>query len=213
MLNCDLPGRDAFRLPLGFDPAEDGFQLPDPGDAVHADTLFFAVLPPPATAASIARLARDLRDKHGLTGKLLRPESLHVSLLFAGYHGRMPPQTLDALIEAAGTVVMPWFRVGFDRVVSFRNTGKRPLVLGGDDGVSGLIWLRDRLVAATMDVAGGIPTARGAFTPHLTLLYDEADIGEEPVEDISWTVSEFVLVRSHFGQGRHSVLRRWKLRG
>ena len=94
-----------------------------------------------------------------------------------------------------------------------RNRGNRPLVLRGDDGVSGLIALRDRLVAATVDIPGSIPAARREFTPHLTLLYDERDIREEPVEEISWMVTEFVLIRSLFGQGRHVVLGRRPLRG
>jgi 2'-5' RNA ligase len=134
-----------------------------------------------------------------LTGKPLRPECVHASLLFAGYHGRMPPQTLSAIRQAAATIVMPRFRVGFDWVVSFRNRSNRPLVLRGDDGVSGLIALRDKLVAATIDIPG-IPAARREFNPHLTLLHDQRDIREEPVEEISWPVSEFVLIRSLFGQ-------------
>jgi 2'-5' RNA ligase len=86
-------------------------------------------------------------------------------------------------------------------------------VLRSDDGVSGLIALRDRLIAATIDIPGSIPAARREFNPHLTLLYDERDIREEPVEEISWLVTEFALVRSLFGQGRHIVLGRWPLRG
>ena len=39
------------------------------------------------------------------------------------------------------------------------------LVLRGDDGVSGLIALRDRLVAATNDIPGSVPATRREFTP------------------------------------------------
>ncbi|HWD57516.1 MAG TPA: 2'-5' RNA ligase family protein [Stellaceae bacterium] len=213
MLGRDLLKRDAFHPALGdCNSPDEVLQTGRPGNAA-ADAVFFAVQPPPATAPCISRLSWHLRNKHRLTGKPLRPGCFHVSLLFAGYHGQMPPATLDAFIRAAGTVAMPRFRIGFDWAASLRHTGKRPLVLRGDDGVSGLLWLRDRLVAATMDVVGGIPAARSNFTPHLTLLYDEAEIREEPVEEIGWPVSEFVLVRSVFGQSRHIVLRRWPLRG
>jgi 2'-5' RNA ligase len=213
MLNRDLLTHDAFRPRRGFDPSDDGFQPAEPGQSTPSDRMFFAVQPPPATVSSISRLAWHVRDKHRLTGKPLRPGCFHVSLLFAGHHGQMPPETLEALITAARRVAMRRFRVGFDWVASFRQSPKRPLVLRGDDGVSGLIWLRDKLVAATMDVAGSIPAARNSFTPHLTLLYDETEIRQEPVEEINWPVTEFVLVRSLFGQGRHAVLRRWPLRG
>lgn len=213
MLSRDLRRQDPFHLPLAFGPPDDLFEPIQRGTASVGDTVFFAVQPPPATAARISQLARHLREKHRLTGELRPPRCFHVSLLFAGYHGQMPMRTLDVLTAAAGTVAMPRFRVGFDWVESFRHPSKRPLVLRGDDGVSGLIRLRDRLVAATMDVSGSIPLARGEFTPHLTLLYDEAEIREEPIEEIGWPVTEFVLVRSVFGQSRHIVLRRWPLRG
>jgi len=213
MLDRDLLEFDAFRLPHGLDPSDDIFRPADPGDIAHTDRIFFAVRPPPATASSISRLAWHLRDKHRLTGKPLRPECFHASLLFAGYHGRMRPETLGALRQAAATIAMPRFRVRFDWVSSFRNRGNRPLVLSADDGASGLIALRDRLVAATIDIPGSIPAGRREFTPHLTMLYDEHDIREEPVEEVSWVVNEFVLIRSLFGQGRHIVLGRWPLRG
>lgn len=212
MFNRDLLKSDVFRPRRGLEPPHDVSRPIDPGDTAHADTIFFAVQPPPFTASSISRLAWHLRDKHRLTGQPVRPERLHVSLLFAGYHGRMRPETLNAVCQAAATIAMPRFRVGVDWVASFRNRHNRPLVLRGDDGVSGLIALRDRLVAATIDVPG-IPAARREFTPHVTLLYDQCDVREEPVEEIGWPVGEFVLVRSLFGQGRHIVLGRWPLRG
>jgi 2'-5' RNA ligase len=212
MLDRNLLNRDAFNPPHGSEPSDDIFWPADPGNAANEDRIFFAVQPPPFTASSISRLALYLRDKHRLSGKPLRPECFHASLLFAGYYGRMPPQTLGAVRQAAATIVMPQFRVSFDWVVSFRNRDTRPLVLRGDDGVTGLIALRDHLVAATTDIPG-IPAARREFDPHLTLLYDRREIREEPVEAISWPVGEFVLVRSLFAQRRHIVLERWPLRG
>ena len=213
MLKRDLLEDDVFLPPNAFDPPDDVFQPAEPGNSVRADTIFFAVQPPPFTASSISRLALYMRDKHRLIGKPLRPDCFHASLLFAGYHGRLLPQTLSAIRHAAATIAMPRFRVGFDWVASFRARHNRPLVLGGDDGVSGLISLRDRLVAATVDIPGSVPASRREFTPHLTLLYDGRNVREEPVEEIGWPVTEFVLIRSLFGQSRHVVLGRWPLRG
>ena len=51
------------------------------------------------------------------------------------------------------------------------------------------------------------------FNPHVTLLYDRALAPEAPVEPVSWTVSEFVLIHSLLGQTRHIVLGRWALQG
>jgi RNA 2',3'-cyclic 3'-phosphodiesterase len=50
-------------------------------------------------------------------------------------------------------------------------------------------------------------------TPHVTLLYDKRVIDEQPIEPISWTVREFVLVRSLHGQSRHIDVARWQLHG
>ena len=71
------------------------------------DTVFFAVQPPATTATSIVRLARDMREKHRLAGKPLQACCLHISLLFVGYYGRLPPEMLSAVIQAASTVAMP----------------------------------------------------------------------------------------------------------
>jgi 2'-5' RNA ligase len=40
----------------------------------------------------------------------------------------------------------------------------------------------------------------------VTLLYDECGIKEQPIEPISWTVNEFVLVHSLLGKGRYIPL-------
>jgi RNA 2',3'-cyclic 3'-phosphodiesterase len=183
-----------------------------PAEPGRGDAIFFAVRPPPSTAACISRLARDSRDRHRLTGRPLPTDCFHISLLFVGYHGRLPEVAYRAIDEAVATIAMPPFRVRFDWVESFNQKQNRPLVLRGDDGVSGLLRLRDKLIATTLDIPGCAP-ARREFTPHLTLLYDERAVPEEPIEDISWLVSEFALIRSLYGQARHIVRRRWTLRG
>jgi 2'-5' RNA ligase len=49
---------------------------------------------------------------------------------------------------------------------------------------------------------------RGAFTPHITLLYGERAVGEYPVAPaIGWRVNELVLIHSLHG---HKHLGRWR---
>jgi 2'-5' RNA ligase len=50
--------------------------------------------------------------------------------------------------------------------------------------------------------------ARREFTPHVTLLYAEREVEENPIEAIRWTVNDFVLVQSLRG---HRFLARWPL--
>ena len=51
------------------------------------------------------------------------------------------------------------------------------------------------------------------FSPHLTLLYDKQVLQKQPVDPVSWTVSEIVLVRSEVGAAKYHQLDRWPLAG
>ena len=168
------------------------------------DRLFFAVLPDADSAEDIADRARRLRMSHGLTGKPLQKEHFHVTLFHAGDGFGFPTELVEVLAERAAKVVMPAFRVAFDRAMSFRNGA---LVLSGDDSVIGLEVLQQRL----SDVLDGRPRPARSFTPHLTLLRDSQRVAAHPIEPISWTVREVVLVHSLLGRTTHRHLARLPL--
>lgn len=168
------------------------------------DRLFFAVLPDADTAEDIADRARRLRMSHGLTGKPLQKEHFHVTLFHAGDGFGFPSELVEVLAERAAKVVMPAFRVAFDRAMSFRNGA---LVLSGDDSTIGLEVLQQRL----SDVLDGRPRPARSFTPHLTLLRDSQRVAAHPIEPISWTVREVVLVHSLLGRTTHRHLARLPL--
>jgi len=161
------------------------------------DRLFFAVRPDQETAAEIAERTMRWRADHGLTGKPLKPEHLHVTLFHVGDNDAPPAADLiDALAERAAAVTMPAFRIEFDRVMSFSGGA---FVLGGDDRLIGLHILQQRLSDA-LDASPG-PARR--FEPHVTLLRDVRHIAEQPIEPIGWTAREIVLVHSLLGQTIH----------
>jgi 2'-5' RNA ligase len=87
-----------------------------------------------------------------------------------------------------------------------------PLVLLGDDGLVGVRALQQALDLAMAQIGLG-HGVREHYTPHLTLLYDGCHVAARPIEPITWTAREFVLVRSLIGQSRHEVLARLPLRG
>ena len=122
----------------------------------------------------------------------------------------LPRDAIAAIGEAVSAVTMPPFAVAFNRVANFGRRPNRALVLVGDDSVAGLRRFRHELVTAPRKIG----FARGwepSYEPHLTRLYHEGDIADEAVEDIRWTVREFVLVHSLYGQSRHLLMARWSL--
>lgn len=174
-------------------------------DGRAMDRLFLAALPDAATATRIAETARHLRISHGLAGKPLRPEHLHVTLHhIADARSAPPASVVDILKERVAAVSMPSFRVSFDRAESFRNGA---LVLRGDDGTIGLDILQQRL----SDALDGQPGKARPFTPHVILLRDNYRVPEQRIEPIEWTVREVVLVHSLLGRTTHRHLARWSL--
>lgn len=168
-----------------------------PARVAGTDRLFFAVLPDEDTANAIAERAEHWRREHGLTGRLLRPEHLHVTLHVAEER----PATclagmIELLAERASTLAMPAFRVDFDRLLSFRNGA---FVLSGDETTIGLQVLHQRL----SDALDPTPRPARRFTPHLTLLRDGKHVAERNVEPIGWIAREVVLVHGLIGQTAH----------
>ena len=167
--------------------------------------VFLAALPDAAAAARIYRLARMLRRAHKFNGNVIKPERLHISLFFLG---ELSQEIIRVASEAAAEVRMPPFDVVFDRSASFGGRpGNRPLVLIGDDGMDRLKSLR-RTFGVALAMNGLKYLAKRDFTPHVTLLYADRTVEEYPIEPISWTVNEFVLIHSMRG---HVHLARWPL--
>lgn len=176
------------------------------------DNLFLALFPTAEAARHITQLADHLRRKHGLRGKPLATDRFHVTLFaFRIYPGLSENEFLARSVSAASASVaasaLP-FEVRFDRAGSFAGrAGHRPFVLRECGNNAALMEFHHHLGRAL----GGV--GKPKFTPHVTLLYDRQGTVEEPVEPVSWTANEFVLVHSLVGQTRYLPLARWTLRG
>jgi tRNA(adenine34) deaminase len=182
-------------------------QTPDDGPAT--DRLFLAVLPDRAARERLDALGQILKREHGLQGRALRPEHLHITLHHLGDYRKIPQNVVDAASRAVASLVSaPTFDVILDRVVTFQRPGSKPIVAVGGDGVLALETFHRQLQKAL--VRQGIkPEAR--FKPHATLLYDPQGIPERAAEPIAWTVGEVVLVHSLLGRTTHEHLARWSL--
>lgn len=174
------------------------------------DRLFFGLFPDAATAARIAALGEDLRHKHGLKSHVHSVSRLHVTLFHLGDFPGLPMNLVRSSMAAAEAVKAAPFEVTFDHATSFSGRPKnRPFILKGSE--EGLADLQTYRAALGVSLArAGVKTA-GAFTPHVTLLYDDPIIEPDPIAPISWTVRELVLIRSHMGKSIHEPLGRWPL--
>lgn len=189
----DLQGGAAIRRPAAY---------PD----VH--NFYFALLPEPAAAEAARRRAIEA----GLPGRLHPAHLLHVSLAGLGRYASLPPYRLANAQASAKAVCLPCFDITFDRILSF---GKGPyphLVLASKSGSEEIIRLCWRLTAGPAAISPGQDNRMPRFAPHMTLVYGGRRIKEVLLaEPIRWTVREFVLVQSFYGQGRHEYLGRWPL--
>lgn len=183
------------------------------GESPERHNVFFAVRPNDAAASGIAGISQELATSRGMIAHILPPERLHVTLSAVGeFADSLPSKVIEAAELGADSVLMAPFTVVFDRVVTFGGgRGRRPLVLVGGDGATGLLRLHDALSLALMKV--GVRTVGGgAFTPHMTLMYTDATC-DMPIAPIAWTVDAFALIDSLIGQTTHRVMRQWSLRG
>jgi 2'-5' RNA ligase len=175
------------------------------------DRLFLAISPTPNAAMLMTSLAQRFRSEHDLKGASLAMERLHITLHHLGDYEGLPRGVVAAAAEAASTIAVAPFDVAFDRVLSFSGgPRKQPFVLSGGSGLGALKAFRQALGVA-MTRTGLGRWAQPAYTPHVTLLYDDSSVAEQTVETIGWTVREFILVHSLLGKSRHIRLGQWSL--
>lgn len=173
------------------------------------DRLFFGLFPDADTAARIAQAGEHLRRKHGLKRPVHSQDRLHITLFHLGDFPGLPNDLVRKATAAAEAMTASPFEVTFDHATSFSGRpGNRPFILKGGEGLADLEAYRKALGLAL--TGRGVKTT-SAFTPHVTLLYDDPIIEPDPITPISWMVRELVLVRSLLGKGVHEHIGRWRL--
>ena len=178
--------------------------------------LFLAIFPDEPSARLIHELAGEIRQRHGLSGKVRPRSHLHITLRWIDDYVAIPPGTVNDVSRACEitTARAAPFEVTLDRVVGWgKGLQKHPLVLTGH-GDSNDTLLEFQCALWKDLIKCGQPGKGGRdFNPHVTLLYDQRSILEEPVLPIAWTVNDIVLVHSELGSTKYHELGRWKLRG
>jgi 2'-5' RNA ligase len=182
---------------------------PPPEGRHPSDLLFFAIFPDSLAASRTRSAARRLSDSHGLTGALMRPERLHLTLHAVGRFDGVPDAVVTAAQRAAATVRSPGFELTFDRAMGFKRDGGRPYVLRCAEQAE--LFRLQRTLTEALE-GEGLRAGRYRFTPHVTLAYDRLLVKEAPLEEpITWAVRHFTLVHSFQGQTRHDHLSRFAL--
>ncbi|MBB5884185.1 RNA 2',3'-cyclic phosphodiesterase [Xanthomonas sp. LMG 8992] len=176
------------------------------------ESLFFALLPDAQTAQAVHHLGQQICHDHGLHGRALPPERLHVTLHYLGEYAGIPPRLLQQACAAGQALAAAPFELAFDQAATFDSRARsRPLVLRGDGEPASLLALRQAL-QQQLARHGVAPRADGAYLPHMTMAYVDQALAPQHVPALPWQATSLSLIRSVQGQGRYLHEARWPLR-
>ncbi|WP_027485691.1 2'-5' RNA ligase [Rhodanobacter sp. OR87] len=185
----------------------------NPFELAAGISYFFALLPDEQARSAIAGVGERFRKSHRVSGSPVGVDSLHLTLCPMGKPERLRQPLEDALLAAAGEVRAQSFVATLDSAMRFSaRDGQFPFVLCADGLTTAAALELRKAVAAAQLRAGLQVSGVSSFLPHVAMLHGHAvDAIEESVAAIQWRVSEFVLIRSFFGQCRYEVVGRWPL--
>ena len=172
--------------------------------------VFFGLSVPAAKAEQVTQLMQSIVRHRRLAANVRPVDLLHVSLVGLGdFTGQLPAGMIETAKAAACALRIAAFDVTFSRVAHF---GGDAIVLRACAGDEALMVLREALRQALWKAGVRLPEkrARSSFSPHVTMAYGEW-VPEFPVDPISWTVREFVLIDSWIRRSKHVALGRWPL--
>ncbi|RZJ01991.1 MAG: 2'-5' RNA ligase [Brevundimonas sp.] len=189
--------------------------MPQPGlfgEPAMLQRLFFAVKPDAETAGRISALGDQLKRAEGLSGKAIKTERLHITLIHVGDWDGLPKGVVDDCQRVGEATDAGAFEVAFDRAQSFSGaTGNRPYVLlGNETDLAAVKSFRADLLRRLASV-GVKPKSNLQFNPHVTLLYDPKLAPERAVEPIRWRARDLLLIHSEIGLNKYHELGRWPL--
>jgi 2'-5' RNA ligase len=181
------------------------------GTSAIRQTLFFALVPDDKTAERAFRLGCDLYRQHDLAVEPRPLPLLHMSLCGIGEIAKLPDAAIDLALRAAESVGAAAFAMNLDQIFTFKQR-QHPLVLCAEEGNDAFRMLHIRLGLALRNSGPRVPIQR-RLQPHMTLVYGRKPITKVKLaRPIALMATEFALIRSPHGEGRHEYLGRWPLR-
>jgi RNA 2',3'-cyclic 3'-phosphodiesterase len=177
--------------------------------------LYFMLYPPAPIAQEAFRLLDTIDGSRRGVSAPMPPDRMHITLQALGrYVHRVPVLVLQMARTAGGMLDPVPFQVSLDLVQSRgpeRALGTVELA-GRGPGAQPLRQFRRHLLEALQHAGFPQDMMRRGFSPHITLDYKHVPVARSAVAPLAWRVTEFCLVASHFGAGRHELLARWPLR-
>lgn len=174
---------------------------------------FFALLPDECARATMLGVGERFRKSHRVFGAPVGSDNLHMTLCPMGKPERLRLPLEAALLAAAEEVREASFMITLDAVMRFTaRDGQFPFVLCSDSATTDAALGLRKAVAAAQSRVGLQVSGVSSFLPHVSLLHGAGiDAIEEAVVPIQWQATEFVLIRSFFGESRFEVIGRWPL--
>lgn len=170
--------------------------------------VFFAFWPGPEIAGRLHAIAGRCAETCG--GRVMRRETLHLTLVFVG---AVPESRLPELAAIAGGLAAPAVDLVIDR---FDYWPHNRIVWAGGTPAPSLTALSAGLSARLREA--GFPVERGAFVPHVTLLRNARCTADRLAATtaglaLTWPLRELLLVRSCLGPegATYEPVGRWPL--
>jgi 2'-5' RNA ligase len=171
--------------------------------------LFFALYPPPPLSLEIFSRGAYLKHAHHLAGRMIDPPRIHLTLASVYNFTEPWADQLERAMRVGRSMRQQSFSLELERTQSFAHGGYyQPFVMCGEDGTRCLKHFQKALAEEMRRSGFKIPHG---FTPHVTMLWADRRIDENPMLPVCWTATDFVLIKSIRGHSQHTELGRWRL--
>jgi 2'-5' RNA ligase len=172
--------------------------------------VFFAIWPDAGARKRLLEITDSLQRKPGCTGRRIKAENIHLTLVFVG---NVDKSRLGALCNAAEGIAKTREKP-FELVIQEVGCWKHNRIAYA--APNEIPWALKEMVGLLRKAieSAGFSTEERAYKPHVTLIRD-ATCAELPwrIEPVMWEVREWLLVKSE--QTRDSVVyspvARWML--
>ena len=177
--------------------------------------LYLMLYVPAGIAQEAAWLWDAIGGSHRGVSAAMPPDRMHITLQALGqYEQHVPVWMLQMVNRAVAMLDQPPFQTSLDLLQSRSPEGLLGTVelAGRGHGVQPLRQFHRHLLVALRQAGFPENIIRKNFHPHVTLDYKHVPVARRVVTPFAWHVTEFCLVVSHYGEGRHEILARWPLK-